>query len=42
MKSLSRVLATFFGLGLVPLAPGTVASAAAAIGYLLGLQLPLF
>ncbi len=38
MKSLSRVLATFFGLGLVPLAPGTAASAAAAIGYLLGLH----
>ena len=33
MKLLARVLATFFGLGLAPLAPGTVASAAAALGY---------
>jgi phosphatidylglycerophosphatase A len=38
MKSLPGVLATFFGLGFVPLAPGTAASAAAAIGYLLGLH----
>lgn len=38
MKSFSGVLATFFGLGFVPLAPGTAASAAAAIGYLLVLH----
>lgn len=31
MKVLARVLATFFGLGLAPLVPGTVASAAAAL-----------
>ena len=33
MKTLDRALATFFGLGFVPLAPGTVASAAAAVLY---------
>jgi phosphatidylglycerophosphatase A len=38
MKSLSRVLATFFGLGLAPLAPGTVASAAAAVVFKLALH----
>jgi phosphatidylglycerophosphatase A len=38
MKFLSRVLATFFGIGFVPLAPGTAASAVAAIGYMLGLH----
>jgi phosphatidylglycerophosphatase A len=38
MKLLSRLLATFFGLGFVPLAPGTAASAAAAIGYMQGLH----
>ncbi|HOW85430.1 MAG TPA: phosphatidylglycerophosphatase A [Candidatus Aminicenantes bacterium] len=38
MKAIDRVLATFFGLGLVPLAPGTVASAAAAALYLLFLH----
>lgn len=38
MKSLSRALATFFGLGLVPLAPGTAASALASAGFLWGLH----
>jgi phosphatidylglycerophosphatase A len=38
MKAVSRVLATFFGLGFVPLAPGTAASAAAALGYKLALH----
>ena len=33
MKVLSRVLATFFGLGLFPAAPGTLASAAAVFLY---------
>lgn len=33
MKILSRILATFFGLGFAPAAPGTVASAAAAVLY---------
>ena len=33
MKFAARVLATFFGLGFIPLAPGTAASAAAAVGY---------
>ena len=33
MISLSRVLATFFGIGLVPLAPGTAASAVIALAY---------
>ncbi len=33
MKSLSRILATFFGIGLVPLAPGTAASAIIALAY---------
>jgi phosphatidylglycerophosphatase A len=45
MRSLARVLATFFGLGLVPFAPGTAASAAAAIGYRLvlhGLSRPFY
>jgi phosphatidylglycerophosphatase A len=38
MKVLVRVLATFFGLGLAPLAPGTAASAAAAVLYLVFLR----
>jgi phosphatidylglycerophosphatase A len=38
VKSLSGVLATFFGLGLAPLAPGTVASAAAAVIFKLALH----
>jgi len=45
MNVLGRVLATFFGLGLAPLAPGTVASAAAALLYrffLHGLAAPLY
>ena len=33
MKIASRVLATFFGLGLFPVAPGTLASAVAALAY---------
>lgn len=33
MKFASRVLATFFGLGLFPVAPGTLASAVAALAY---------
>ncbi len=33
MKAAARVLATFFGLGLFPAAPGTAASAAAVLGY---------
>lgn len=36
--SLSRLLATVFGLGFVPLAPGTAASAAAALAYALVLH----
>jgi phosphatidylglycerophosphatase A len=45
MKVLSRIVATFFGVGYVPLAPGTAASAIAAIGYglaLRGLSGPLY
>ena len=45
MKPLWGIPATFFGIGLVPLAPGTVASAAAALGYRLvlhGLSWPLY
>ena len=38
MRVLSRVLATFFGVGLVPLAPGTAASAVVAVAYGLGLH----
>jgi len=38
MKTAFRILATFFGLGLVPLAPGTVASAVAALAYKLALH----
>jgi phosphatidylglycerophosphatase A len=36
-KTAAALLAEFFGLGLVPLAPGTAASAAAAVGWKLGL-----
>ena len=45
MKILSRVLATFFGLGLFPLVPGTAASAVAAAAYKIALHTlawPLF
>jgi phosphatidylglycerophosphatase A len=45
MKRASRVLATFFGVGLVPFAPGTAASAVAALAYKLflhGLAWPLY
>ncbi len=38
MRSASGVLATFFGLGLAPFAPGTVASAAAAVLFKLVLH----
>jgi phosphatidylglycerophosphatase A len=38
VKSVSGAVATFFGLGLVPLAPGTLASAAAAVIYKLVLH----
>ena len=33
MKTASRVLSTFFGVGLFPLVPGTAASAVAALAY---------
>lgn len=33
MKAAARLLATFFGLGLFPFAPGTLASAAAVLAY---------
>ncbi|HPW18170.1 MAG TPA: phosphatidylglycerophosphatase A [Candidatus Aminicenantes bacterium] len=45
MKALSRAFATFFGLGRVPLAPGTAASAVAAVAYKLflhGLARPFY
>jgi phosphatidylglycerophosphatase A len=45
MKIAARLLATFFGVGLFPLIPGTAASAVAALGYkfaLHGLSLPLY
>jgi phosphatidylglycerophosphatase A len=38
MKTASRVLATFFGVGFFPLAPGTAASAVVALAYRLGLH----
>jgi len=38
MKTMSRVLATFFGVGLFPAAPGTLASACAVLIYKLGLH----
>ncbi len=45
MKTAARILATFFGIGLFPVAPGTVASAVAALAYgfaLHGLAWPLY
>ena len=45
MKSFPGILATVFGIGLVPLAPGTAASAVAAVAYRLalhGLPWPLY
>ncbi|MCX6573743.1 MAG: phosphatidylglycerophosphatase A [Candidatus Aminicenantes bacterium] len=45
MKTLAKVLATFFGLGLAPVLPGTVASAATTILFvflLRGLSGPLY
>ncbi|HDT13859.1 MAG TPA: phosphatidylglycerophosphatase A [Candidatus Aminicenantes bacterium] len=45
MKALDRIAATFFGIGSIPLAPGTAASAVAALGYkgaLHGLSWPLY
>jgi len=38
VKRSSAVLATFFGVGLVPVAPGTAASAVAALAYKLALH----
>jgi len=38
MKLAARLLATFFGVGLFPLVPGTAASAVAALGYKLALH----
>jgi len=38
MRTLSRLLATGFGLGFIPLAPGTAASAAAAVAFRLALH----
>jgi len=45
VKTVSRVVATFFGVGLFPLIPGTAASAVAALSYRLvlhGLPGPLY
>jgi len=45
MKSAAKILATFFGIGLFPVAPGTMASAVAALAYgfaLHGLVWPLY
>jgi phosphatidylglycerophosphatase A len=45
MRSLSKILAVFFGLGLVPVLPGTFASAAATllhVGFLRGLSVPAY
>lgn len=45
MKLAARALATFFGVGLIPLVPGTAASAVAALAYKLalhGLGAPLY
>jgi len=38
LKKISRILATFFGVGLFPVAPGTLASAVTVIGYKLVLH----
>ena len=38
MKTVSRILATFFGIGLFPVAPGTLASAVAVLIYKLALH----
>jgi len=38
MRLAARVLATFFGIGLCPLAPGTAASAVAAVAYKIALH----
>jgi len=45
MKTAAKILATFFGVGLFPVAPGTMASAVAALAYgfaLHGLVWPLY
>jgi phosphatidylglycerophosphatase A len=45
MKTAAKILATFFGIGLFPVAPGTMASAVAALAYgfaLHGLVWPLY
>jgi phosphatidylglycerophosphatase A len=38
LKKISRILATFFGVGLFPVAPGTLASAVAVLVYKLALH----
>ena len=45
MKTVAKILATFFGIGLFPVAPGTLASAVAALAFritLHGLAWPLY
>ena len=45
MKTAAKILATFFGLGLFPVAPGTMASAVAALAFAIalhGLAWPLY
>jgi phosphatidylglycerophosphatase A len=45
MKTAAKILATFFGIGLFPAAPGTLASAVAAMAYMTvlhGLAWPLY
>jgi phosphatidylglycerophosphatase A len=45
VKTAAKILATFFGLGLFPVAPGTLASAVASLAYatvLHGLAWPLY
>jgi phosphatidylglycerophosphatase A len=45
MRTLAKVLAVFFGLGLVPVLPGTFASAATTLLYMVllrGLPVPLY
>ena len=45
MKTVAKILATFFGIGLFPVAPGTLASAVAVLAFriaLHGLAWPLY
>lgn len=45
MRTVAKILATFFGIGLFPVAPGTLASAVAALAFriaLHGLAWPLY